>query len=81
MGWGVTLAVAVFRPGWGDPVEPHAQVVLKPGASGSVTDADLREHCRERLAAFKVPARIRLVRSLQRTASGKVLRRKATSDA
>lgn len=51
-----------------------AFVVLKPGMGG-VTDEQLRDHCRERLAGFKVPDRVILVDALPRTASGKVLKR------
>jgi acyl-coenzyme A synthetase/AMP-(fatty) acid ligase len=37
--------------------------------------ADLLAHCRERLAAFKVPKTIHLVTQIPRTATGKVQRR------
>ncbi len=44
-------------------------------ASGPVAEADLRDFCRESLAAFKVPARIAVVDELPRTATGKLQRR------
>jgi acyl-CoA synthetase (AMP-forming)/AMP-acid ligase II len=47
-----------------------AVVVREPG-----TDAGaLIEHCRERLAAFKVPRVVHLVESIPRTPTGKVQR-------
>ena len=53
---------------WGE--ELVAAVVLKPDAE-SVADA-LREHCRSRLSAFKVPKRIFIVDDLPHSASGKI---------
>jgi O-succinylbenzoic acid--CoA ligase len=38
------------------------------------SDSALRQHCRERLAAYKIPARFRIVESLPRTATGKLQR-------
>jgi acyl-CoA synthetase (AMP-forming)/AMP-acid ligase II len=40
-----------------------------------VTEEELREFCRERLAGFKVPKAITLVPELPRNAQGKLLRR------
>ena len=53
---------------WGETVK--ALVVLAPGAT--VTDAELSEHCRERLAHFKCPTSIELRDALFRTATGKL---------
>jgi acyl-CoA synthetase (AMP-forming)/AMP-acid ligase II len=39
----------------------------------------LREHCRERLAAFKVPKTIRIVPEIPRTATGKLQRRRVAA--
>lgn len=50
-----------------------AFVVLKAGQS--VTAEQLEAHCRERLAAFKVPRRYEFRDSLPKSAVGKVLRR------
>ena len=53
--------------------EPGAVVSLKPGASA--TEDELRAHVARRLAAFKVPVRIRfLPQTLPRNANGKVLK-------
>jgi acyl-CoA synthetase (AMP-forming)/AMP-acid ligase II len=51
--------------------EVAAAVVLR----GEVSAADLLAHCRERLAAFKVPKTIHLVTEIPRTATGKIQRR------
>jgi acyl-CoA synthetase (AMP-forming)/AMP-acid ligase II len=51
----------------------HAVVVRRPGAS--VTDDELLDHCRARIAYFKVPATIEwLTEPLPRNAAGKVLK-------
>jgi fatty-acyl-CoA synthase len=42
---------------------------------GDVSDAELIEHARGRLAGFKLPKRIRFVDALPRNASGKILKR------
>ena len=49
----------------------HAVVEAREG----VTDDELREHCREHLADFKVPATFELVAELPRQPNGKVLKR------
>jgi O-succinylbenzoic acid--CoA ligase len=56
---------------WGQV--PVAFVRLAEGAS--VTEEQLRDHCRTRLARYKHPARIRFVDALPRNAAGKLLRR------
>ena len=50
-----------------------AWVVLRSGHT--TTEAELRAYCRERLAGFKVPARIEFRTELPKTMVGKVLRR------
>ena len=52
---------------------PKAWVVLKAGQSA--TEADLRAYCREKLAPYKVPAKIEFRKDLPKTMVGKVLRR------
>jgi long-chain acyl-CoA synthetase len=51
----------------------HAWVVLKRGAQAS--EDQLRAYCREKLAPYKVPARIQFRTELPKTMVGKVLRR------
>ncbi|MBX7161959.1 MAG: fatty acid--CoA ligase family protein, partial [Acidimicrobiia bacterium] len=48
-------------------------VAVDPGSAPD--PADLEAHCRERLAAYKVPARFVLVDTLPRNDAGKLLRR------
>ena len=50
-----------------------AYVVLKPGATA--TQETLVEHCREHLAAYKLPRAVQFVKEVPTTASGKILRR------
>jgi O-succinylbenzoic acid--CoA ligase len=58
-------------PEWQQAVT--AVVVLQDGSA--VTPDDLRRHCAESLAGFKVPKRVELAAALPRTPSGKLLRR------
>ncbi len=51
---------------------PVAVVVLKPGASASVKE--LRDHCKENLARFKVPREIHFHESLPKGGTGKILK-------
>jgi len=60
------------HPEWGEAVT--ARVVLRTEAS----EAELRRHAAERLAAYKVPKAIERAETLPRTASGKLLRRELT---
>lgn len=55
-----------------------AWVVLKPDRS--VTEDELRTYCRERLAPYKVPARVEFRKELPKTMVGKVLRRALAAD-
>ncbi|MEP6507020.1 MAG: AMP-binding protein [Gemmatimonadales bacterium] len=50
-----------------------AWIVLNPGATA--TEAGIKSWCRERLAAYKVPAKYEFVAELPKTQVGKVLRR------
>jgi o-succinylbenzoate---CoA ligase len=58
-------------PEWQQAVT--AVVVLSPGAE--VTPDELRHHCAETLAGYKVPKRVELAAALPRTPSGKLMRR------
>ena len=62
--WGEMLTAAVaLHP----PAAPH------PG--GSVTEAELIEYCKARLAGFKCPKRIVFLPELPKNPSGKILKR------
>jgi O-succinylbenzoic acid--CoA ligase len=56
------------HPEWGEAVV--ATVVVRD----DVSEADLRAHCADRLASFKVPKAIRFADALPRTRSGKLVR-------
>jgi long-chain acyl-CoA synthetase len=59
-----------------DPLKgevPKAWVILRSGQSA--TESELRAHCRERLAPYKVPFQIEFRKELPKTMVGKVLRR------
>jgi long-chain acyl-CoA synthetase len=65
-----------------DPVKGEvakAWVVLKQGQQ--TTEQELRSYCRERLAPYKVPARIEFRTELPKTMVGKVLRRVLAAEA
>ncbi|WP_443201141.1 AMP-binding enzyme [Pseudomonas sp. 25571] len=51
-----------------------AYIVKRQGIE--VDLADVEQHCRKRLAAYKVPRFFAFVEDLPKTASGKVMRRK-----
>jgi long-chain acyl-CoA synthetase len=56
-----------------------AWVVLRAGQT--VTEQELRTHCRNILAPYKVPAHVEFRRDLPKTMVGKVLRRQLTAEA
>ena len=45
------------------------------------TEAELRDFCRDKLAPYKVPARIHIRRELPKTLVGKILRRALVAEA
>jgi len=66
--------VAVY--GAPDPLkgeQVRAAVVLKDGKHASAEE--LAQFCRDRLAAYKIPARVELVKELPKSATGKILKR------
>ena len=64
--------VGIPHPRWVET--PLAVVVLAPGAEAG--EAELIEHCRERLAGYKKPAAVVFAAALPRNAAGKVLKRR-----
>jgi acyl-CoA synthetase (AMP-forming)/AMP-acid ligase II len=63
--------VGIPDDSWGEAV--HAFVILVPGTS--ISDADLKSFCKERLASYKTPKGIHVVKELPKTGIGKIARR------
>lgn len=68
---GDVAVVGLHDETWGEAVS--AAVVLEPGTHPE--PEELIAHCRERLAGYKVPKRLRFVDALPKTPTGKLLRR------
>ena len=63
--------IAVPDPKWGE--SPKALVVPKEGTN--LSDQELKRYCREKLAAYKVPASIEFLDSLPKGGTGKIQKR------
>ena len=66
--------IAVY--GIPDPLKGEtvkAAIVLKQGAS--VTEQEIIDHCREKLAVYKAPVQVAFVKELPKSATGKILKR------
>ncbi len=68
---GDAAVIGIPSERWGETI--LAFVVLREGQV--VEPESLREHCREHLAGYKVPAQIEFIGELPRNASGKVLKK------
>ena len=55
---------------WGETVKR----IIAPAAGADPTDADLIEHCRERLAHYRCPTSVDRVEMIPRNPSGKILK-------
>ncbi|NPU83762.1 MAG: AMP-binding protein [Syntrophaceae bacterium] len=66
-------AIGVPHPYRGE--EPKAYVVLKPDFKGKVTEQEIIDWCKDKMAAYKVPASIAFTDGLPKSGAGKVLRR------
>ncbi len=64
--------VAIPDERWGELV--HACIVCRPGVS--VTLEALQEHCKARIANYKVPRSLQVVESLPMSGAGKILKNK-----
>ena len=67
----VAEAVAFGAPHPVHGEEPVAAVVLKD----DISERELINFCKEKIASFKVPRKIHIVESIPRTATGKIQRR------
>ncbi len=65
--------IGVPHPYRGETVK--AFIVLKEAYKGKVTADDIKKHCRENMAVFKVPTEIEFREELPKSMVGKVLRR------
>ncbi|MEM1658273.1 MAG: long-chain fatty acid--CoA ligase [Candidatus Jordarchaeales archaeon] len=65
--------VGVPDPEAGENIK--AYVVLKPEYKGKVTEQELINWCKERLAAYKYPRMIEFIDQMPKSAAGKILRR------
>lgn len=63
--------IGVPDPTWGEVGK--AFIVLKPGAT--LTEEELKTHCREHLARYKVPVHIQWCTALPKSSAGKILKR------
>lgn len=63
--------IAAPDPYRGETVK--ALIVLRPDAAGSVSEADLIEWCRARVAAYKYPRIVEFVEVLPKSPAGKIL--------
>jgi long-chain acyl-CoA synthetase len=68
---GVAEAAVVGLPG------PHALEIVKAAVvrRGEVSEREIREFCRDRLAPYKVPRLFQFVDRLPRSPTGKLLRK------
>ena len=64
------VAFGAPHPAWGEEVA--AAIVLKEGAEA--TDSAILAFCKERLADFKCPKTIYIIKAIPRTATGKIQR-------
>lgn len=72
---GVAEAIVVGVPDEYRGETVMAVIVLKEDYKGKVTEEEIREFCRERLASFKVPKIVEFRDALPKSAVGKLLRR------
>jgi bile acid-coenzyme A ligase len=66
--------VGLPDPEWGSRVHAIVQLRSEGHAGALPTAEDLRRHCRERLAAYKVPKTVEFTAALPRSAAGKLRR-------
>ena len=65
--------VGVPDPSIGENIK--AYVVLKPEYKGKVSEQELIEWCKERVAAYKYPRIVEFIEEMPKSAAGKILRR------
>lgn len=60
--------------------EVKAVVALKPGMTDGVKEEEIVEFCKVRIAAYKYPRTVDFVKSLPKTATGKIFKRELRHD-
>jgi long-chain acyl-CoA synthetase len=75
----VAMVAVVGRPDEEKGEVAQAFIVLQQGAEPD--EAAIIAHCRERLAAYKIPRAVHFVEDLPRTSTGKIMRRALRVDA
>ncbi|MBD3265873.1 AMP-binding protein [bacterium] len=73
---GVMEAAVVGKPDTLRQEIPYAFVVLAEEARDKITESDIRRHCREHLAEYKIPEGFTFVESLPKTATNKIQKEK-----
>lgn len=73
---GVIQAAVVAQPNKLRSEVPYAFVVLDESAHGQVTESQLRKHCREHLAEYKVPEGFEFIDEMPQTATRKIQKEK-----
>lgn len=68
--------VGVKNAQWGEV----GRAFIVPRSGAIVTEQAVLDHCRTRLARFKVPAQIRILEGLPQTGSGKILKHMLSKD-
>ncbi|MDA4114372.1 MAG: long-chain fatty acid--CoA ligase, partial [Thaumarchaeota archaeon] len=58
----------------------RAFIILRPESDGKVSEKEIIDFCRDRIANFKAPRSVVFVEDLPKTLVGKVLRRKLRED-
>ncbi len=62
--------ISVFDDRWGESVK--AVVVSKPDQN--LTEKDIIDHCKDKLASYKKPRSVEIIGALPRNATGKVMK-------
>ena len=66
----------LFRSGAPDPVKgEQVRIALVPKAGMTVTPEEIVTYCREKLAVYKAPEVVDIVKELPKSATGKILKR------
>ncbi len=69
---GVAEAAVVGKPSKLRSEVPHAFIVLSEESIGKINESDLRRHCREHLAEYKIPEGFTFIEQMPKTATKKI---------